>query len=506
MRSVVLAALWQSAEGACADGSESCGTWRDAGYCTDATYIDYMQSNCKVSCGLCPAPTPSPSPSGGCLDTSTDCSGWQNMGYCASSSEYSAFMADTCPATCGLCPGPTPTPPSPSPSPQSGCVALSENAPASGTINVILVPSAFFGDMALWDEKAALVYSKFSEHNPVNANQISQLNFYYVRADAPGDNGRYCNYNCQGIQRLLCCDGYEWQKHALNYCTQGQKMQILVVHNNDEYGGAGGANWGTTSTNAMASFIAIHEIGHSLFGLGDEYINSPSDINAPTSLNCDYAGCSKWSDMIGTFAGADCASNHCGTGNWYAPGANTIMNSLGGGNTFGPVNDRITCCKYLLETDSIPGYCNPYNSNGFNLQSFCQQQVWKGSLHAQNNQSDARQKQGKEFVHVREPTEWELMRNPVGEWECVRLGDLEPGFYPLDNVDGDTKAPLTGGQIAVQVQGLSSVRWLYFNEFETIRVPIANDGAALHVPLARMELNMILQQGEICSVAKSVLV
>ncbi len=46
--------------------------------------------------------------------------------------------------------------------------------------------------------------------------------------------------------------------------------QVMVIINSPHYGGSGG--WlASTSTNAAANEIAIHEIGHSFAGLADEY-------------------------------------------------------------------------------------------------------------------------------------------------------------------------------------------------------------------------------------------
>lgn len=62
--------------------------------------------------------------------------------------------------------------------------------------------------------------------------------------------------------------------------------EIVVIVNDDEYGGAGGA-FSTISTNALATDVFIHEYGHTFTGLADEY-DSPypgypncSDINGP---------------------------------------------------------------------------------------------------------------------------------------------------------------------------------------------------------------------------------
>lgn len=48
------------------------------------------------------------------------------------------------------------------------------------------------------------------------------------------------------------------------------RHQVLCIVNSSKYGGSGGTI-ATCSTNAAAALIAIHEIGHSAYGLADEY-------------------------------------------------------------------------------------------------------------------------------------------------------------------------------------------------------------------------------------------
>ena len=48
------------------------------------------------------------------------------------------------------------------------------------------------------------------------------------------------------------------------------KNQVLCIVNSTKYGGSGGTV-ATCSVDPQANEIAIHEIGHSAFGLGDEY-------------------------------------------------------------------------------------------------------------------------------------------------------------------------------------------------------------------------------------------
>ncbi|HEY0080285.1 MAG TPA: M64 family metallopeptidase [Pyrinomonadaceae bacterium] len=75
----------------------------------------------------------------------------------------------------------------------------------------------------------------------------------------------FCN---GGIQRLLLVDGMS----VINVVNAQipQWHQVLVIVNSPTWGGAGG-QIGTTSVAGGWENIAIHEMGHSAYGLADEY-------------------------------------------------------------------------------------------------------------------------------------------------------------------------------------------------------------------------------------------
>jgi IgA Peptidase M64/von Willebrand factor type A domain len=78
--------------------------------------------------------------------------------------------------------------------------------------------------------------------------------------------------------------------------------QVLVIVNSSKYGGSGGGI-AVCSTNAQASQIAIHEIGHSAFGLADEYegagsalgMTEPGEPNVTLDAN---RATNKWRALI----------------------------------------------------------------------------------------------------------------------------------------------------------------------------------------------------------------
>jgi hypothetical protein len=78
-------------------------------------------------------------------------------------------------------------------------------------------------------------------------------------------DARFCNF---GIRRLLLVDDLS----VLNVVNARvpEWHAVLVVVNSTVYGGAGGAV-GVYSLAPDASLIALHELGHTAFGLADEY-------------------------------------------------------------------------------------------------------------------------------------------------------------------------------------------------------------------------------------------
>ncbi|XP_015777987.1 PREDICTED: uncharacterized protein LOC107355885 [Acropora digitifera] len=81
----------------CKDNISYCDSYR--AYCSDPQYKDYLEANCKNTCGFC----------GGaqCKDTISYCNSYQ--AYC-SHPEYKDYLEVNCKNTCGFCEvGPTPS-------------------------------------------------------------------------------------------------------------------------------------------------------------------------------------------------------------------------------------------------------------------------------------------------------------------------------------------------------------------------------------------------------------
>ncbi|MFE7639904.1 M64 family metallopeptidase [Kitasatospora sp. NPDC057518] len=156
---------------------------------------------------------------------------------------------------------------------------------------------------------------------------------------------------CDGVERLLCVD----EKAVESYAAKAPQADlVLVVANSTKYGGAGyndvksplGYEGIATVAggNAKSGQIAVHETGHSLGKLADEYAydgqgtyqgSEPTEANIST-LTADrmrQQG-TKWSRWLGQASpdggtvGAYEGGGYYPTG-LYRPTENSIMRSLG---------------------------------------------------------------------------------------------------------------------------------------------------------------------------------
>ncbi len=76
-------------------------------------------------------------------------------------------------------------------------------------------------------------------------------------------------YFCQGLQRLICTNTAKVFDVALD--EYPNLDQIVLLINDNRFGGSGGS---IAIASADAPEIAIHEMGHSIAGLADEYVDS----------------------------------------------------------------------------------------------------------------------------------------------------------------------------------------------------------------------------------------
>ncbi|MFG3099153.1 M64 family metallopeptidase [Streptomyces sp. NPDC048182] len=147
------------------------------------------------------------------------------------------------------------------------------------------------------------------------------------------------NYYCGGTARLLCVN----EAKAAQYAAQApQADQVVALANSSTYGGAGGTAATAAGGNAQAGQIVVHELGHSLGGLADEYDSpgryqgsEPPEPNVSVYPQATMAAYRlKWyrwlgqptpdGGTVGTYEGAKYAAQGI-----YRPSQNSIMRTLG---------------------------------------------------------------------------------------------------------------------------------------------------------------------------------
>uniref|UniRef100_A0A7S3PDB5 Uncharacterized protein n=1 Tax=Aplanochytrium stocchinoi TaxID=215587 RepID=A0A7S3PDB5_9STRA len=361
---------------------------------------------------------------------------------------------------------PCPSTPKPTASPSiqhSTCSYLSDSdgeLDAEGVINVIMVGSAFNRDNEAFVLEATKIFDHMEEFPPLNSTDIDRLNILMVTKDL----GDFCYFNCGDIPRLLCCDTSKAAELA-DECGSGIIREILVIHNDPTYGGSGG-QIATTSIHPLSKDIAVHEFGHSIFGLGDEYNWPPS--TSMWSPNCANAGCGlvpnayrliyKWKDLIdhpyNSVYDVRCTPGKCGDNAYFADG-HTIMCCLGGLG-FGISNERITCCHYGFP---YPSYCKKFNG----LENYCNDLVAEGFVDLGSRRLDinqmemTKQKLSYHVIHgeLRSPYHSrmlnELVNNPnrlvlkydpsLRKYQVESIKKLTPGTFSHFEIHGDKFLP-----------------------------------------------------------------
>ncbi|MFO1388024.1 M64 family metallopeptidase [Cellvibrio sp.] len=150
-------------------------------------------------------------------------------------------------------------------------------------VDLVIVGDAFLAeDQAKLEEAARdLLGYIFDYDDYALMHYQSLINVWLVESisssrDVPQSNsggntllGAY--FGCAGIARLLCVNDQKVIDHIAQHVPQYD--QILVLVNSGIYGGAGG-HVATASLNSEVKNVVLHELGHSLVLLADEYVDS----------------------------------------------------------------------------------------------------------------------------------------------------------------------------------------------------------------------------------------
>lgn len=221
-------------------------------------------------------------------------------------------------------------------------------------------------EMSKWRADAQKLIDAFKA-DPLLAANLSKINIHRIdiASNQSGvdelDKGIYRDtamdgeFACYNIARLLCVNTTKVFNIVGQVLPADGHEQVIVISNSTRYGGSGG-EVATVSMDPSSKEVALHEIGHSAFGLADEYDYGTCDTSVePTAGNVSRYGTrsnTKWGDLIsantpvptqvGTVSngtvGAFQGGNYCTSG-IYRPTENSRMRTLG--NPWHAVNTRL---------------------------------------------------------------------------------------------------------------------------------------------------------------------
>jgi hypothetical protein len=181
-------------------------------------------------------------------------------------------------------------------------------------------------------------------------------------------------YNCGGIERLICANMGAVLSVVQGALPASERDLVILLVNDTEYGGSGGTIT-IASMNSASIELVLHETGHTLGQLADEYGGPPppacSDTTEPTAANATKEtsrAAIKWAAWIdastaipttdptngvpGLFAGA----MYCDS-TLYRPVYNSKMRSLG--QAFWQVNVEQIIRRLYAYVDPIDGVSPP---------------------------------------------------------------------------------------------------------------------------------------------------
>jgi len=253
----------------------------------------------------------------------------------------------------------------PAPRAQPRLGTLLTNGPTSQLLNLVILAEAFTpSEETDFHDRARALSERFLSTAPYRdyRSYFNVFTIFVPSAESGADHpsrGVYrdtyfsSTYESYGLDRLLTIppndrnsrysDGAGRVNQLLQDFLPEYDIALLLV-NDPEYGGSGGFP-AVASINESSAEVALHEIGHSFAGLGDEY-DTPypgfPDIEEPNTTRETRRAFIKWRDWIltstpiptpelfsfeaqvGLFEGA-----HFHATGWYRPKFNCKMNGLG---------------------------------------------------------------------------------------------------------------------------------------------------------------------------------
>jgi hypothetical protein len=162
-----------------------------------------------------------------------------------------------------------------------GVTPLHVSGPSENRFDIVIVGDGYTqGELGLFHEHAASKWETIKVTEPF-ATYADYFNVWTVDVVSnesgvdndplPGtmrDTALDMQFWCNGTERLLCMNNTKAQQFTQ---LAPEADQVLGLANSTKYGGAGGTYATSSGGNSKAGQITVHELGHSIGNLADEY-------------------------------------------------------------------------------------------------------------------------------------------------------------------------------------------------------------------------------------------
>ena len=222
------------------------------------------------------------------------------------------------------------------PPPTSGVTLIQEAGPSDSRLDLVFLGDGYRqGEMDKFHDDVDWIVDYLQGIEPY-ADYATLFNIW--RVDTPSnesggdhpegspatfvDTALDCTYDCANIERLICCDDTAVMNLVLSTVPDAEGVLVLV--NDDVYGGSGGFNFAVSFTGqGEGRQVAAHELGHSLVGLWDEYGYGTTGSPGDEGPNCSGTQDPHWTEWVGT-DGVD-SFQECSYSTHYRPTSNECM-------------------------------------------------------------------------------------------------------------------------------------------------------------------------------------
>ena len=171
--------------------------------------------------------------------------------------------------------------------PTSGATPLHITGPNSMRLTILFLGDRYGGKTATFASDVDIHTAKFLSTRPIKRKKNrNKINIYRVDLG----QGLKCQYGCAGIDRLICCN--DAKVSALAATSGVPYDEIVVLVDKAKYGGSGGSYavaYNRSGPGRWGPEVTVHESGHSMFGLMDEY--EYGSTGSAWGPNCAAAPC-----------------------------------------------------------------------------------------------------------------------------------------------------------------------------------------------------------------------